>query len=91
MENGVKPRLNPVENLPPSGRPDMDDAILEDPFTNKPVPAQATRAFRNIAKPSPGEDFDLAMVHDILRRTSQTVQDLDQYLAVNGEMKPTKN
>ena len=35
--------------------------------------------------------YNMSMVQEILKKTSQTVQDLNSYLSVNDEIKPVKN
>ena len=93
---------------PPQTVPDMNNAILEDPFPqaqHKLFPSKA--ASNNNALPynddwhsnrfgseyhhGYGDGINLRMVQEILKKTSTTVEDLDKYLAVNGETKPSKN
>ena len=105
VENAVLPKVTPSENLPPNQQ-DMDNAILEDPYANRLLPSQAagndgyhsnyhsnhvSNHYSQEFNTTYGDGLNLKMVNDILKKTSQTVQDLDKYLAVNGELKPSKN
>ena len=37
------------------------------------------------------EEVNFGIIHDVLRKTSAAVQDLDRFLTVNGETKPVRN